>query len=122
MGQDLRSMTILTAFVRAHVAGQHKLLDYFGDDGMSQSCEQARCIIESQTAVYRAVTLAASRAAKVSSTILAGLNTLRESSHVVDTLSKFICEAHRVGVLNGREADALLRPLMAHSRVWAAHM
>merc|ERR1712039_545670 len=93
-----------------------------GSNGIPSHMEQAQCILESQTLVYRAMAMAVQQAMHIDCGILAGLNILRDATHVVQDLSKFIVGAHHVGVLNAKEADALLSPILDHSRVWARHM
>jgi hypothetical protein len=117
LAKHLRKISILTAFIKAHKNAQVRLMTYFGDY-RKRGVEQARCLLESQTAVHMALCMASSEVTKVERSILEWLNILRESGRVADELKNFICGAQQVGVVSSREADALLEPLHERRRNW----
>jgi len=59
LAERMKSITILRAFARAHANSQLELVRYFGNNGKPESVEQMRCILGSQTEVYRALVVAA---------------------------------------------------------------
>jgi hypothetical protein len=120
--EQLRSITLLTTFARAHMYAQGRFLKLFGANERCQSAEEARCIIESQTAVYKAITMAASEAEKVDPAVLKGVTMLHESNRVAEILSAFIVHAHEDGVISAREAESILHPLRDHRRLWTKHL
>jgi hypothetical protein len=122
---DLRRIIILMAFVRAQSEAQHELLELFGsleDHEAPANAAQARCLLESQSHVYRALTIAAERAQTLGDFVLPRMNVLKEGIHIVDDLNHIVMAAHNTGVLNAREADGLMKPLQSYSKLWADHI
>merc|ERR1712232_416158 len=118
LAKHMRTITILTAFARAHVASHTQLRNYSGDANGLQGCELSRCIIDSCTVVCNAIVMAAALMGDLEKDILGRLHTLRESSKITDMLTQFVLEAEKVGVMNAREAEQLLEPLREHSAKW----
>jgi hypothetical protein len=120
--EQLRTITLLTTFARAHMYAQDRFLKLFGTRDKCQTAEEARCIIESQTAVYKAITMAAIEAKKVDPAVLKGVTMLKEGNRVAEILSGFIVHAHADGVISSREAESILHPLTNHRRLWTKHL
>jgi len=118
LAKSMRSISMLSAFARAHILAQERLQVYFGEASGLQGVELSRCMIDSSTAVCQAICLAASEVHSLEFTILRSLATLRESSRVTEELTSFIIEAADIGVMNAIEASSLLQPLRDYSQKW----
>eukprot|EP00747_Dinoflagellata_sp_TGD_P137268 gnl/TRDRNA2_/TRDRNA2_175664_c2_seq3.p1 gnl/TRDRNA2_/TRDRNA2_175664_c2~~gnl/TRDRNA2_/TRDRNA2_175664_c2_seq3.p1 ORF type:complete len:777 (-),score=150.96 gnl/TRDRNA2_/TRDRNA2_175664_c2_seq3:244-2271(-) len=94
-------------------------------DDMPPSCaiqggEQARCMMESWTAVYSAIYLASGEMDKVDEEgewILEGLCALRDSAVVVKKLTNFALDAANSGVILAKDAETIIHPLHHHLRM-----
>lgn len=118
LAEHLQTITVLRAFVRAHAKSQVALLNFIGTDGGLRSVEEARCIVESQTQIYKAITLAANEAKTVSPEILSGMALLRSNINATAELTNFVLTANKAGVINSREAECVLHPLEDHMRLF----
>merc|ERR1712176_1157566 len=110
LAEHLQSITVLRAFVRAHVAAQVQLVNFVGHDGQINTCELARTILESNMEIYKAITLAAREAIGVERSILSGMRLMRANINATLDLSNFIMKANHAGVINSREAEFVLHP------------
>lgn len=115
--QHMEKITILTCFVRAHLHGQQELVQYFGTHGKVDTAEVARCILQSQVMVFRAVSMAVDVELELDPLMLKEVNQVRMSQHVVEELEKFVMDAHGCGVVTTREAESILLPLHDHMKV-----
>jgi len=122
LGEQLRAITILTSFARAHLNSQIKFTEFFGRQNQFQTCEEARCILKSMTCVYKAISIAAHEAQKLDEATMVGINILREAYRTAEDLTKFVVSAHETGVVNAKEAEAILDPLRDHRRIWNAQI
>jgi len=110
----LQRFAILTSFVRAHMKTQNDLIEYFGTHGRVDTPELARCLLQSQVCVYKAVSMAVGAGQGVNRTLLLEMAQTCESKKIAEKLESFIMDAHRGGVINGREAESVLQPLRDH--------
>eukprot|EP00929_Paragymnodinium_shiwhaense_P020966 TRINITY_DN13808_c0_g1_i2.p1 TRINITY_DN13808_c0_g1~~TRINITY_DN13808_c0_g1_i2.p1 ORF type:complete len:1336 (-),score=303.89 TRINITY_DN13808_c0_g1_i2:192-4199(-) len=122
LAEHLHSVTVLRAFVRAHVAAQQQLLTYLGFDGEVSTPEEARCILESQTSCYQAAALAAKEANKLEKSILKGINLLRKNIGATQELRHFVHKAWKCGMISEKEAETILKPLQDHVRIFFAEL
>jgi len=118
----LRRIRILVAFAQAHLASQADFVDFFGEHGQLRSPEQARCILQSHTEVYKALTLAAQVSSQVDASVLQGSSMLHASCHAAHRLAEFIEYAHVSGILSTREAETLLHPIRDRQRTWGQRL
>jgi len=118
LAEQLQTITVLRAFVRAHATSQESLLNYIGCNGGIRSCEEARCILESQTEIYRAIAFAATEAKEVAKSRLRGMSLLRSNIVATSELTDFVLTANKAGVINAREAECILHPLEDHMRAF----
>jgi hypothetical protein len=116
--EQLRSVYILFAFVKAHRRSQKLFLHFFGDQGSVSCVEQARCILESQAAVYKASYLAIKEATRIDDIVLTGIFILKESNSIAEDLTSFVFSAFKAGVITSREADSICEPLKHHQKHW----
>lgn len=111
LAEHLQLITVFRAFTKAHAKAEEELIRFLGNNGEVQSCEEARCILESQVHMCRAIALAAAEADEVDRKKLADMQILRESIHITEGFEAFIMDGHRQGILNAREAACILHPL-----------
>jgi len=122
LAEHMKSITILRAFICAHVQSQIELAMYFGEGGKCATVEQMRCILESQTEVYRALVVVAKEADDVDSQALVATKLLRENIRATGKLTDVVLEAHHRGVISGREADTITHTLNDHIRKFTTEM
>jgi NhaP-type Na+/H+ or K+/H+ antiporter len=122
LAEHLRTITACRAFARAHVSAQCRLLELFGRDGNFTQVEEMRCVMESQTAIYRAIKVAVEEATEIAPSTLMAMQLLRETIEVTSTLADFVHGAEEVGVLTNREANTIAEPLQDHVRLFQAQI
>lgn len=122
LAEHMKSITILRAFICAHVQSQIELARYFGEGGKVSTTEQMRCILESQTEVYRALVVVAREADDVDNEALVATKLLRENIRATGKLTEMVLEAHHRGVISGREADTITHALNDHIRKFTSEM
>jgi len=112
------------AFIQAHINAQVDIVRFFsfGPDGSVVTSEMARVILDSQTEIYKASAMAAEEADAVDPQILDGMALLRENMLVTGRLSRFMYDAHEIGVIGGREAETITHPLQEHARIFQKNM
>jgi len=112
VAESLQSVTCLSAFVKAHIKSQEELIRFTGgiEDGQL-IVEVARCLVESRTSVYQALALAVVEASQMDGETILAMNMMRECNVAADTLTDFVLDAHKSGMLNTREAETFLHPL-----------
>jgi len=116
LSRHLYQLALLDAFVKAHVAAQREMVKFFCQSGQVPTAvpEISRVILSSQIHVYKAIAVATSEERGIGIRALRGVNTLRESLHVVRMLEHFVTGAHKSGILNASETESLLHPLHDH--------
>jgi len=117
LAEHLRTITACRAFIKAHVASQLRMAELFGHAGKFTSAEEVRCILESQTEIYRAIAVAVKEASEIETSTLVAMRLLRDSIGITNKLSTFVYSAHEAGVITAREADTLAHPLQDHVRL-----
>jgi hypothetical protein len=118
LAKNMRIISILTAFARAHHKAENKLKKFFGEPMNFEGCELARCIIDSRISTCNAIAAAAFEMGKMELVILERLAALRESGQITEELSHFIHEAGHMGVMNPKEAEHMLKPLREQQQKW----
>lgn len=122
LAERIESITLLSAFVKAHTASQVTLVKFLGRDGQVCTSEQARCLVESATCVAQAKALALCEADHVSAGILNSMDLINDCKRVVGGLSHFVMQAHESGVLSQRETETILHPLRERLRILAEEL
>eukprot|EP00931_Biecheleriopsis_adriatica_P026810 TRINITY_DN16249_c0_g1_i1.p1 TRINITY_DN16249_c0_g1~~TRINITY_DN16249_c0_g1_i1.p1 ORF type:complete len:1077 (-),score=204.90 TRINITY_DN16249_c0_g1_i1:181-2970(-) len=116
-----RSMEIfltLRGFVLAHQSAQVKFLQLLapaGEEVKGLGVEQAHCLLDSLTHMYKAMSIGAVEIENIDSEgewILGGLSTVRASSKVSEQLVQMVLEAAESGMVTEREAETLVHPLL----------
>jgi len=116
LAEHVAKLTVLKSFIRGHLSAQVQFIKFLGLKGTVHRVEEARCIIESQTNVYKAILMAMHETKFTDKCVLRGMNYLTESMYATEELIQFVNDAHRVGVVSGREADSILHPLEDHEK------
>jgi len=118
LAEHLQTITVLRAFVKAHIKSQEALRNYMGCATSFKTCEEARCLMESQTQMYQAVTFAAQHAQAVDRSRLRGMSRLRSNIGATSELTDFVMGAIKAGVITAREAECILHPLEEKMRTF----
>lgn len=121
MARSMTTISALVSFVHAHVSSQRDFVRFFGVDNDStiggdsvDNPEVARCLLQSQTAVYKALAMAATETQHVIPGLLERVCLERQSKRVAEDLQHFVLEAHNSGVISMRDAESILHPLHDH--------
>mmetsp|Transcript_125543 Transcript_125543/g.198962 ORF Transcript_125543/g.198962 Transcript_125543/m.198962 type:complete len:810 (-) Transcript_125543:73-2502(-) len=122
LAEHLRTITACRAFIHAHIQSQIQMTVFFGEKGKITSCEEARCILESQTEIYKVIVLAVQEAYDVEEETIVGMRLLRDNIKVTGKLSEFVNAAKTAGVITAREADTISHPLHEHVRIFNLQM
>jgi len=122
VAEYLRAVTVLTAFVQAHTASQEQLQYFFNEIGTQSMPEVARCIVESQISVYRAILVATCQLDQVNETVMNGMNVLRESNTAMDKMVNYVMETRRRGLIGPREANIILHPLKDRMQLFSVEL
>eukprot|EP00931_Biecheleriopsis_adriatica_P026811 TRINITY_DN16249_c0_g2_i1.p1 TRINITY_DN16249_c0_g2~~TRINITY_DN16249_c0_g2_i1.p1 ORF type:complete len:1046 (-),score=213.54 TRINITY_DN16249_c0_g2_i1:188-3325(-) len=114
LAHSMEVFLTLRGFVLAHQNAQVKFLQFLAPaEGLS--VEQAYCLLESLTHMYKAMSLGAAEIENIDSEgdwILGGLSTVRDSSKVSERLMHLVLEAAESGMVTEREAETLVHPLL----------
>lgn len=111
VAEHMQKCTILSCFIRAHLASQESLVKYFGRDGQADLVEVARCVLQSQLSVYRAMLMEIEEKERVDGRILSAVRIAREAKAIVKDLEEFVIEAHRCEVISKSEAESVIHPM-----------
>lgn len=112
--KHLHRILTLTCFSHAHLHAQTSLVHYFGVNGKIDDPEEqeiARCILQSQLTVYRAIALTAKAETSLDAALIRELEFWEMKKNIVENLTSFITNANRDGAINVREAESILHPL-----------
>jgi len=104
-------VTVLTAFIRAHRTSQQEFVRFLAKEDRFSGCEEAMCMVASETAVCRARNIIMQEVISFDTKVLRDMNTLRESKFATSQLIDFIEEVQDNGVMAVRELEPLLHPL-----------
>jgi sodium/hydrogen exchanger 10/11 len=109
----MKTIRVFTGFVRAHTAAQALLMKYFlGAQGSSEGkAEVARCILQSQSSVYKAISLTVSAKKRMDGHVLEEIESVTTMLKVAEGLENYVLAAHDQGALSAREAEHMLHPL-----------
>jgi len=117
VAEHMTKISLLVAFVQAHTASQNELVKYLGEcDKDLNMVEVARCILQSQTCVYKALFMAVQEELNLDPDMLLSVNSVRESKVVTEELEGFILGAMEGGLIGARDAESILDPLHDHIR------
>merc|ERR1719454_585815 len=117
LATHMKKITTLSCFIEAHLHGQKEMVEYFGGNGKldeKNEIEIARCILQSQIAVYRALIAAAVTQQQISPAILTELCNLYQRKRITQVLRGFVEKAHEDGAIVANEAHQILHPLNSH--------
>merc|ERR1712050_414921 len=70
-----------------------------------------RCILQSQTMVYKAIALAVQEFGHMDTTLVEELKFVKQRKHITEGLERFVMEAYKDGALSTRETEAILHPM-----------
>jgi len=122
LAEYLKTITVCRAFAIAHTRAQSDLAKFFGENGGFANAEQMRCVLESQTEVYKAMITAAAEANAVAGNSLVAMKYHRDGIKASSKLRHFIHDAHARGVISSREAETLTHPIDKHVKFEASQM
>eukprot|EP00747_Dinoflagellata_sp_TGD_P109736 gnl/TRDRNA2_/TRDRNA2_170773_c1_seq5.p1 gnl/TRDRNA2_/TRDRNA2_170773_c1~~gnl/TRDRNA2_/TRDRNA2_170773_c1_seq5.p1 ORF type:complete len:119 (-),score=23.43 gnl/TRDRNA2_/TRDRNA2_170773_c1_seq5:64-420(-) len=71
----------------------------------------ARCVIQSQFFVYKALTLAVGEARQMETDLLKELKWSYETKAITEKLEAFVMSAHEDGAISAKEAHSILHPM-----------
>jgi len=114
LARHMKKLTTLHCFVHAHLTAQLQLVKYFGGNGAldeANETEIARCILQSQVFVYRALRYTSETQGELGEETFIELQNLHKRKSITESLSQFILRAHGDGALSATEAHAVLHPL-----------
>jgi len=109
----MHNISVLRAFVKAHCHSQKDLLNLLGCGSRPHTAEDAKCILESRTLVYRAMCILQQEMEMVDLQVLKDLDSLRRSDEVTQELRQFVNEAQDRGALDPKQFKMLAEPLDA---------
>lgn len=104
----------LMCFAHGHLKAQISLVHYFGVNGKIDDPEEteiARCILQSQIAVYRAIGLAMAEESRMNHDLLNQLKWLVQKKEIIEHLTSFVTGANQDGAISAVEAESILHPL-----------
>merc|ERR1711948_175276 len=110
----MRTIKVFSCFIKAHLTSQLLLVKYFGGNGKIDEVEEAelaRCILQSQVCVYRAIALTVDAKKRTNKECLLELEWAEKMLQVTEGLESFVMKAHEDGAISGRETDSILHPL-----------
>eukprot|EP00449_Zooxanthella_nutricula_P048481 CAMPEP_0198612090 /NCGR_PEP_ID=MMETSP1462-20131121/157720_1 /TAXON_ID=1333877 /ORGANISM="Brandtodinium nutriculum, Strain RCC3387" /LENGTH=1019 /DNA_ID=CAMNT_0044343893 /DNA_START=1 /DNA_END=3056 /DNA_ORIENTATION=+ len=104
-----RAIQITTAFIQAHKLAQTQIASYFGGKAhrFTDSPEEACVVVESQLEVFAA----AATLNRIDKPVRKKVNTMWEVHRLCDQYRRFVLAAHDGGVLQSKEAEALMHPV-----------
>jgi NhaP-type Na+/H+ or K+/H+ antiporter len=114
LARHMKKIVTLRCFVRAQLKAQSQLVKYFGGNGKLDTVEEneiARCVLQSQVGVYRAMQQIANTRSTLDPQIAEELKALSQRKRITERLSAFVDDAHLAGALSATEAHAILHPL-----------
>jgi len=108
--EHMQKHTILYNFIEARITAQQELIEFLGTGP-----EVARCILQSQVAVYDAMTICAfeevALEAHHSDWMLAEAHVCHLIIHVIEGLESYLASAKDHGVLSGSATETMVEPL-----------
>jgi len=107
----------LMSFVSAHLSSQKMLIKYFGRGslgGDTGEAEVARCVIQSQIFVYKAIDMAQSEQKAMGEedqVLLQELKWVYERKEITEDLEEFVMDAFHNGAISNMEAASIVHPM-----------
>jgi len=117
VARHMQTITTLMAFVNAHLYSQKEFVRYFGAERRDKEMTRmmhpdiARCILQSLTAVYQAITMAVAAEGNLDPAILNEVIAMRESRRIAEELRQFVMAAHEAGAINARDENSIMEPI-----------
>mmetsp|Transcript_23241 Transcript_23241/g.51423 ORF Transcript_23241/g.51423 Transcript_23241/m.51423 type:complete len:1252 (+) Transcript_23241:95-3850(+) len=108
-----RIMTCMS-FIAAHLSSQKSLIKYFGGNGKidcEDEVEIARCIVQSQLSVYKAINVVAQMERQMNGSLVTDLKNTLERKEIAEALEEFVMTALADGAITSREAESMMHPL-----------
>jgi len=90
---------------------------FSGANACLSEAEEARCIVQSMTSVYTAISMGARRIKSLDLSVpwmIDSMCAVRDSCVAVEHLSDFVCSAVKDGIIQEKDADILTSPLHQH--------
>jgi len=110
----MHKMQTLTCFVHGHILAQKQLTKYFmGDRENIKDVEIARCILQSQASVHKALISIISVQRTMDTDLLDELHYTKERKRIVENLEAFVQDATDEGAISSKDAHAILHPMHA---------
>jgi len=110
--RHIKELNTLSSFVRGHAESQKALLKYFaGDIDEKNEVEMARCVLQSQVAVYQAVLQTVEVQSDMEIELVHEMQNVKKRKHVVEELEHFVESALKDGAISEKNAGSLLHPL-----------
>jgi len=127
VAEHMQKIAVLKCFVKAHISSQWEMIRFFGYEDQVDQAELARCLLQSQVSVFRAVCMAVDQENDLDRRLLRGLENFRDTNSVAEELTQFVMDAHRGGIITQREAQSILHPLkdlirICTSRIHQTHL
>merc|ERR1719329_1075566 len=107
VASHIQRMTTMRTFVTAHLLSQVQLVKYFGGNGKTDTedeSEMARCILQSQIACFKAITLGVQETKTMDKDLVTELDWVYQRKTITEGLEHFVMQAHHDGALSAREA------------------
>jgi hypothetical protein len=114
LANHMVKLSTWTAFAQAHLMSQEDLIKYFGGNGKIDEVEEAelaRCVLQSQVGVYRAVKEVVATQNRLAKPLLEEIHNIVEMKAITENLERFVLDAHNNCALSSREAHTILHHL-----------
>merc|ERR1712217_580965 len=114
VAEHMHKVTTYSCFVHAHLTSQVQLVKYFGGNGKIDSddeAELARCIMQSQIAVYKVLLASFEAKRQLDEQLLWELELAYQRKTITEGLEEFVMMVYRAGAISSREAESILHPL-----------
>jgi hypothetical protein len=114
LARHMKKIVTLRCFIVAQLKAQSQLVKYFGGNGKSDEKDEneiARCVLQSQVGVYKALKMVAETKQQLPENVKTELMALSQRKKITERLSDFVSDAHEAGALSATEAHAILHPL-----------
>lgn len=114
LARHMKKIVTLTCFIKAQEMAQMQLVRYFGGNGKLDEVNEteiARCILQSQVSVYKALQESGQTKTKLGQHVTSELETLNKRKRITEGFSRFVSDAHAQGALTATETHAIMHPL-----------
>jgi hypothetical protein len=109
----MKTIRVLESFIQAHLSSQALLVKFFGGKSKMEDdkAEIARCVLQSQAQIYKAISLTIAAKKQMDTTSLQEIERVHQMLHVTEGLEKYVMEAYDCGAISSKEAESILEPL-----------